>query len=191
MPSSYTLGSRFEAFVQRAGRQRPLQHRERGCARRLAAAGGPRAAARGRWPNCAGWPRRTPERAFRRRAANAVLDRLEAEIPGDGRGHASALMRFRFRRRAEAELDEIAAYIARDNPARAVTFVRAAARALPRAADISRGAAVAARSAARAVLLRCSAITWCSRSRIPISSKSAAWCTARATLPTSSEADRS
>ncbi len=33
-------------------------------------------------------------------------------------------MRFRFSRRAEADLDEIMAYIARDNPARAVTFVR-------------------------------------------------------------------
>jgi toxin ParE1/3/4 len=33
-------------------------------------------------------------------------------------------MRFRFSRRAEADLEEIAAYIARDNPARAVSFVR-------------------------------------------------------------------
>jgi toxin ParE1/3/4 len=33
-------------------------------------------------------------------------------------------MRFRFSRRAEADLKEIAAYIARDNPARAGTFVR-------------------------------------------------------------------
>ncbi len=33
-------------------------------------------------------------------------------------------MRFRFSRRAEADLDEITAYIARGNPARAVTFVR-------------------------------------------------------------------
>ena len=33
-------------------------------------------------------------------------------------------MRFRFSRRAEADLDEITAYIARDNPARAVTYVR-------------------------------------------------------------------
>lgn len=32
-------------------------------------------------------------------------------------------MRFRFSRRAEADLDEITAYIARDNPARAVRFV--------------------------------------------------------------------
>jgi toxin ParE1/3/4 len=32
-------------------------------------------------------------------------------------------MRFRFSRRAEADLEEIAAYIARDNPARAVSFV--------------------------------------------------------------------
>jgi toxin ParE1/3/4 len=32
-------------------------------------------------------------------------------------------MRFRFSRRAEADLDEITAYIARDNPARAVTYV--------------------------------------------------------------------
>ena len=32
-------------------------------------------------------------------------------------------MRFRFSRRAEADLDEITAYIARDNPARAVSFV--------------------------------------------------------------------
>jgi toxin ParE1/3/4 len=33
-------------------------------------------------------------------------------------------MRFRFSRRAEADLDEITAYIARRNPARAVTYVR-------------------------------------------------------------------
>jgi len=33
-------------------------------------------------------------------------------------------MRFRFSRRAESDLKEIAAYIARDNPARAVTFVQ-------------------------------------------------------------------
>jgi toxin ParE1/3/4 len=33
-------------------------------------------------------------------------------------------MRFRFSRRAEADLEEIAAYIARDNPSRAVSFVR-------------------------------------------------------------------
>ena len=33
-------------------------------------------------------------------------------------------MRFRFSRRAEADLDEITAYIARDNPARAVSYVR-------------------------------------------------------------------
>jgi toxin ParE1/3/4 len=33
-------------------------------------------------------------------------------------------MQFRFSRRAEADLEEIAAYIARDNPARAVSFVR-------------------------------------------------------------------
>ena len=33
-------------------------------------------------------------------------------------------MRFGFSRRAEADLDEITAYIARDNPARAVTYVR-------------------------------------------------------------------
>jgi len=33
-------------------------------------------------------------------------------------------MQFRFSRRAEADLDEIAAYIARDNPARAVSFIR-------------------------------------------------------------------
>lgn len=33
-------------------------------------------------------------------------------------------MRFRFSRRAEADLEEITAYIARDNPARAVTYVR-------------------------------------------------------------------
>jgi toxin ParE1/3/4 len=32
-------------------------------------------------------------------------------------------MRLRFSRRAEADLDEIAAYIARDNPGRAVTFI--------------------------------------------------------------------
>ena len=32
-------------------------------------------------------------------------------------------MRFRFSRRAEADLDEITAYIGRDNPARAVSFV--------------------------------------------------------------------
>jgi plasmid stabilization system protein ParE len=33
-------------------------------------------------------------------------------------------MRFRFSRRAEADLEEITAYIARDNPARPVSFVR-------------------------------------------------------------------
>ena len=33
-------------------------------------------------------------------------------------------MRFRFSRRAESDLKEIAAYIARDNPARAVTFAQ-------------------------------------------------------------------
>ncbi len=33
-------------------------------------------------------------------------------------------MQFRFSRRAEADLKEIATYIARDNPARAVTFVQ-------------------------------------------------------------------
>jgi toxin ParE1/3/4 len=33
-------------------------------------------------------------------------------------------MQFRFSRRAEADLEDIAAYIARDNPARAVTFVQ-------------------------------------------------------------------
>lgn len=33
-------------------------------------------------------------------------------------------MRFRFSRRAEADLEEITAYIARDDPARAVTYVR-------------------------------------------------------------------
>ncbi len=33
-------------------------------------------------------------------------------------------MPFRFSRKAEADLDEITAYIARDNPARAVSFVR-------------------------------------------------------------------
>jgi len=33
-------------------------------------------------------------------------------------------MQFRFSRRAEADLEEIAAYIARDNPARAVSFIR-------------------------------------------------------------------
>jgi toxin ParE1/3/4 len=33
-------------------------------------------------------------------------------------------MQFRFSRRAEADLEEIAAYIARDNPARAATFVQ-------------------------------------------------------------------
>jgi toxin ParE1/3/4 len=33
-------------------------------------------------------------------------------------------MPFRFSRRAEADLEEIAAYIARGNPARAVTFVQ-------------------------------------------------------------------
>jgi toxin ParE1/3/4 len=33
-------------------------------------------------------------------------------------------MQFRFSRRAEADLAEITAYIARDNPARAVTYVR-------------------------------------------------------------------
>ena len=33
-------------------------------------------------------------------------------------------MRFRFSKRAEVDLEEIAAYIARDNPARAVTYVR-------------------------------------------------------------------
>jgi toxin ParE1/3/4 len=33
-------------------------------------------------------------------------------------------MRFRFSRRAEADLEEIADYIARDNPARAVTYIR-------------------------------------------------------------------
>jgi toxin ParE1/3/4 len=33
-------------------------------------------------------------------------------------------MRFRFSRRAEADLDEITGYIARSNPARAVTYVR-------------------------------------------------------------------
>ena len=33
-------------------------------------------------------------------------------------------MLFRFSRRAEADLKEIATYIARDNPARAVTFVQ-------------------------------------------------------------------
>jgi toxin ParE1/3/4 len=32
-------------------------------------------------------------------------------------------MQFRFSRRAEADLEEIAAYIARDNPVRAVSFV--------------------------------------------------------------------
>ena len=32
-------------------------------------------------------------------------------------------MRFRFSRRAEVDLDEITAYIARDNPARAVSYV--------------------------------------------------------------------
>jgi toxin ParE1/3/4 len=32
-------------------------------------------------------------------------------------------MRFRFSRRAEADLEEIAAYIARDNPVRAISFV--------------------------------------------------------------------
>jgi toxin ParE1/3/4 len=33
-------------------------------------------------------------------------------------------MQFRFSRRAEADLEEIAAYIARDNPPRAVSFIR-------------------------------------------------------------------
>ena len=33
-------------------------------------------------------------------------------------------MRLRFSRRAEADLEEIAAFIARDNPVRAVSFVR-------------------------------------------------------------------
>ena len=33
-------------------------------------------------------------------------------------------MQLRFSRRAEADLEEITAYIARDNPARAVTYVR-------------------------------------------------------------------
>jgi toxin ParE1/3/4 len=33
-------------------------------------------------------------------------------------------MRFRFSRRAEADLDQIIAYIAQDNPARAVSYVR-------------------------------------------------------------------
>ena len=33
------------------------------------------------------------------------------------------MTRFRFSRRAEADLEEIAAYIARDNPARAVSFI--------------------------------------------------------------------
>jgi toxin ParE1/3/4 len=33
-------------------------------------------------------------------------------------------MRFRFSRRAEADLEETAAYIARDNPARALSLVR-------------------------------------------------------------------
>ena len=33
-------------------------------------------------------------------------------------------MRFRFSNRAEGDLEEITAYIARDNPARAVTYVR-------------------------------------------------------------------
>ncbi len=33
-------------------------------------------------------------------------------------------MQFRFSRRAEGDLTEIAAYIARDNPARVVTFVQ-------------------------------------------------------------------
>jgi toxin ParE1/3/4 len=32
-------------------------------------------------------------------------------------------MRFRFSRRAEADIEEIGDYIARDNPARAVTFI--------------------------------------------------------------------
>ena len=32
-------------------------------------------------------------------------------------------MRFRFSRRALADLEEIAAYIARDNPARAISFI--------------------------------------------------------------------
>jgi toxin ParE1/3/4 len=32
-------------------------------------------------------------------------------------------MRFRFSRRAEADLDEITAYIARDNPDRAVSYI--------------------------------------------------------------------
>jgi len=32
-------------------------------------------------------------------------------------------MQFRFSRRAEADLEEIGAYIARDNPARAVSFI--------------------------------------------------------------------
>ena len=32
-------------------------------------------------------------------------------------------MRFRFSRRAEVDLDQITAYIARDNPARAVSYV--------------------------------------------------------------------
>lgn len=33
-------------------------------------------------------------------------------------------MQFRFSRRAEADLDEIAAYISRDNPPRAISFIR-------------------------------------------------------------------
>jgi len=32
-------------------------------------------------------------------------------------------MRFRFSRRAEADIEEIGDYIARDNPARAITFI--------------------------------------------------------------------
>jgi len=32
-------------------------------------------------------------------------------------------MRFRFSRRAEADIEEVGDYIARDNPARAVTFI--------------------------------------------------------------------
>src|SRR4051794_13744965 len=98
-------------------------------------------------------------------------------------------MQFRFSRRAEADLKEIAAYIARDNPARGLRLCNSCANTAAGWLR-SRGARRLRPELGEGVRLSVFAITWCSTLRTRTFWRSAASCMARAILPTSTEERR-
>jgi hypothetical protein len=82
-----------------------------------------KAVARGHFSALSNTPQSKP--IYGHSIASGLATNASGGIQADAAGGPRdvALMRLHFRRRAEADLEEVTAYIARDNPVRAASFV--------------------------------------------------------------------